>query len=192
MTWISNFPGEASPLTPLVCSCFTVQFIQSRAANKITDKLPVHSFVYNLTILMRKQKLTKDVEMMSENWEVRLDLIWQKTSWLNPCKSAANLFIGPTLPTAAACCRLLPPAAACCRLQCYDFGVRKKLFSKKARVCTCHAYSEVVAPNLINFIISCQIYHNLLFLFHVVKSFYTVTRFIVVLLKPICCFLNDR
>ena len=116
MTWISNFPGEASPLTPLVCSCFTVQFIQSRAANKITDKLPVHSFVYNLTILMRKQKLTKDVEMMSENWEVRLDLIWQKTSWLNPCKSAANLFIGPTLPTAAACCRLLPPAAACCRL----------------------------------------------------------------------------
>lgn len=66
--------------------------------------------IYNLTILMRKQKLSKDVEMMSENWEVRLDLIWQKTSWLNPCKSAANLFIGPTLPTAAACCRLLPRA----------------------------------------------------------------------------------
>ena len=185
MTWISNFPGGASPLTPLVCSCFTVQFIQSRAANKITDKLPVHSFVYNLTKLMRKQKLSKDVEMMSENWEVRLDLIWQKTSWLNPCKSAANLFIGPTLPTAAACCGLLPRAML-------RFWGAQEAFSKKARVCTCHAYSEVVAPNLINFIISCQIYHNLLFLFHVVKSFYTVTRFIVVLLKPICCFLNDR
>ena len=131
MTWISNFPGGASPLTPLVCSCFTVPFIQSRAANKITDKLPVHSFIYNLTILMRKQKLTKDVEMMSENWEVRLDLIWQKTSWLNPCKSAANLFIGPTLPTAAACCRLLPPAAACCRVQCYDLGCARSFFQKR-------------------------------------------------------------
>ena len=52
-------------------------------------------------------------------------MIWQKLSWLRPCKSAANLFIGPR-------------AAACCRVQCYDFVVRKKLFLKKARVCTCH------------------------------------------------------
>jgi len=50
----------------------------------------------------------------------------------------------------------------------------------------------MVTPNLTNFNISCQMYHNLLFLYHVVKSFYTVTWFIVVLLKPICCFLNDR
>ena len=25
-----------------------------------------------------------------------------------------------------------------CRVQCYDFGVRKKLFLKKARACACH------------------------------------------------------
>ena len=121
---------------------------------------------------------------MSENWEVRIDLIWQKISWLRPCKSAANLFIGPTLPR----------AAAYCRLQCYDFGVRKKLFLKKGS-CVHLPYSaywrkrliffNMVTPNLINFIISCQMYHNLLFLYHVLKSFYTVTRFILVLLKPI-------
>ena len=33
---------------------------------------------------MRKQKLTKDVEMMSENWEVRLDLILQKNIMAKP------------------------------------------------------------------------------------------------------------
>ena len=29
---------------------------KEKARNKITDKLPVHSFEYNLTMLMRKQK----------------------------------------------------------------------------------------------------------------------------------------
>ena len=54
-----KFSRGSMPPDPLVCSSFTVSSFKSRATNEITDKLQVHSFVYNLTILMRKQKLRK-------------------------------------------------------------------------------------------------------------------------------------
>ena len=68
---------------------------KERATNKITDKLPVNSFVYNLTILMRKQKsfLSKGCGKW-ENREVRIDLA-KKISWLRPWKLGAKLFVGP-------------------------------------------------------------------------------------------------
>ena len=55
-----KFSRGSMPPDPLLY-VHALQFssFKNRATNKITDKLPVHSFVYNLTILMRKQKLRK-------------------------------------------------------------------------------------------------------------------------------------
>ena len=86
-----------APPPPLVCSYMLYHSVHSkeRATNKITDKLPVNSFVYNLTILMRKQKsfLRKGCGKW-ENREVRIDLA-KKISWLRPWKLGAKLFVGP-------------------------------------------------------------------------------------------------
>lgn len=54
-----SFTGEHAPWPPLYVHALPFSSFKSRATNKITDKLSVHLFVYNLTMLMRKQKLSK-------------------------------------------------------------------------------------------------------------------------------------
>ena len=50
------FPGEHAPGPPYYVHALPFSSRKRKATNKITDKLPVHSFAYNLTILMRRQK----------------------------------------------------------------------------------------------------------------------------------------
>ena len=48
--------GENAPGPPWYVHASPFSSLKRRATKKITDKLPVRSFIYNLTILMRKQK----------------------------------------------------------------------------------------------------------------------------------------
>ena len=89
------FPGENAPGPQYVHSS-PFSSLKRRATKKITDKLPVRVFVYNLTILMRKQKCKQGMWKWCGRTE-RLWYIWQTISWLHPCKSGANL-LGPMLP----------------------------------------------------------------------------------------------
>ena len=50
------FPGEHAPGPPYYVHALPFSSHKRKATNNITDKLPVHSFAYNLTILMRRQK----------------------------------------------------------------------------------------------------------------------------------------
>ena len=99
---ISNQYVHAIPLSSLT----------RKATNKITDKLPVHSFVFNLTILIRKQNCKQGMWKVGE--PRRQDRFGKKYHGYAPESQVQNSL-----------------QAQRCRVQCYDFGVRKKLFQKR-------------------------------------------------------------
>ena len=56
--------GEPGP--PWYVDALPFSSLKRKATNKITDKLPVHSFVYDLTILRRKQKCKQGMWKVGE------------------------------------------------------------------------------------------------------------------------------
>ena len=66
--------GNMPPDPPYYVHALPFSSLKRKATNKITDKLPVHSFAYSLTILMRKQKCKQGICRKWENREVRIYL----------------------------------------------------------------------------------------------------------------------
>ena len=56
-----NFKFSQGSVPPDLSHALPFSSLKRKATNKITDKLPVHPFVYNLTILMRKQKCKQGI-----------------------------------------------------------------------------------------------------------------------------------
>ena len=106
------------PWTSVVCSCFTVQFTQKRQQTRVqTNYQSIHSYITSPYWWESKSVLSRDMEVMWENWKVRIDLA--KHILQRSCKSGANL------RTNAAVCNATVLVSAIS-------------FFKKARVCTYH------------------------------------------------------
>ena len=118
-------PGEHATGPPYYVHALPFSSLKRKATNKITDKWPVHSFVYNLTILMRKQKCKQGMQEVGE--PRGQDIFGKKYHGYDPESQVQTSL-----------------QAQRCRVQCYE-----KAFLKKARACTCHtlhtgSYSDLV------------------------------------------------